>query len=239
MSRAIAFSAALLVGWGFYAAIRADEPVAGPPSLPPSASASPEQVEIESRLRQPVMIDLVEVSLESAVAQIAERNGIDLRLDARGLADAVVDPNVLVTFKTNRPLPLTDALQLMLKDYELTAVPANGVILITSREKEERMLMTRIYPVEDIVGGGLAYGADRYRASLGPLLRVIQDTIQPDSWDCNSGVGAVQPFFVNGGWTLVISNTYRVQTEVATLLADLRAVRHENRVIPRTRTIVP
>jgi hypothetical protein len=62
--------------------------------------------------------------------------------------------------------------------------------------------------------------------NYGPLIQMIEDTIAPDSWDTNSGVGSIKPFTgAPGGLAMVISNTRRVQYQVATLLADLRAMR--------------
>jgi len=239
MLRTIAIGVVLLVGWCLYSGVGADEPARTPPALPPSASDSPAQAEIEARLRQPVMIELFNESLQSAIAKIAERNGLDMQLDNKALADAAIDSNVAVTFKTSRPIPLATALERMLEDFELTYVPVQGMISVTSREKADGILMTRIYPIEDLVGGGLMFGGDRRRPNLNPIVALIEDTIAPDSWDTNSGVGVVKPFYVHGGWTLVVANTYHVQTQVAALLADLRAVKHEYGSAPVTRTVVP
>jgi hypothetical protein len=230
MSRTIAIPFAMLVGWSLYCVVWAQEPTTNLVKLPPSVSVSAEEAEIEGRLTWPIMLEAHDESIATVVARIGEMHGLDVWLDTKALADAAIDPSVLLNFKTRRPLPLGDALELMLDNFELTYVIQHGVLKITSKERADSIVTTRVYPVEDLVTSATAVNAPymppaKSNLNYGPLIQMIEDTIAPDSWDTNSGVGSIKPFRAPGGPAMVISNTLRVQFEVAALFADLRAMK--------------
>ena len=103
-------------------------------------------------------------------------------------------------------------MRLILDDLDLTFVIQHEVLNITSKEKADEILTTKVYPVEDLLAG---------RRNWGPLMNTIKSTIQPDAWDDNGGPGSIQPFIV--GSLLVISQKRDVHDEIRDLLAQLRA----------------
>lgn len=230
MSRTIALLLVMLSACSLICVVWAQEPMTRPVALPPSVGLTSGEAEIEARLAAPVMLEIVDVDLATAMASIAEGQGIDIQIDERAIADSAIDVSVPVKSRNRRPLPLGQALDLMLDPLQLTYAVQHGVVRITSKEKADGILITRVYPVEDLVKMSAAsnqpYMPNKSGLSFGPLIQMIEDTIAPDSWDTNSGVGSIKPFTsAPGGLALVISNTHKTHYQVATLLADLRALK--------------
>ena len=153
--------------------------------------------QIETALRQPVSLEFTNTPLSKVVDFCGNKFDIDIRLDAKGLTDAAVDPAAPVTFATRKPISFESALRLILEEFDLTFVTQDEVLKITSKEKADDILTTKVYYVGDLV---------RRRRdaspSFGPLMNMITSTIQPDSWEDNGGPGSIQPY---GGEYLVFS----------------------------------
>jgi hypothetical protein len=76
-------------------------------------------------------------------------------------------------------------------------------------------LTTKVYPVADLVDrlATEAYEPDH-------LIEVIVNALEPDSWTCGGGPGAIS--YVPGA--LVVSQPFHVQEQIAALLEQLREV---------------
>lgn len=229
MLRTKVFVAALVVAWGWSCTIWAQEKSAYRGALPPTVAETLREAKIEAILRQPCSLDIDESSLQDACDYINQKHDIDVRLDAKALADAAIDASVLVTFHS-KDLPLGSALDLILEDLDLTYILQHGVLKITSKEKADGILTMRVYPVEDLVDSTQAISGPRQKSSYDALIRLIEDSIAPDNWTVHSGIGSIKPFRLPSGAAIVVSNTRRVQTEVATLIADLRAAKQAENV---------
>jgi|GEM_PF-4899867 len=199
-------------------------------ALPPSSMESAAEARIEAHLLLPTAMNFVEESLDGVIARLAESQDLDIQIDRKALADAAVDYETRITFNRRGLLPLGVGIDLMLDDLALSYVVDHGILRITSRERAEEMLVTRVYPVEDLVVRHDLNPAVRHGANFGPLIELIEDTIDPDFWDTNSGNGSIKPFTGPSGCVLVISNTRKTQLKIAGLLADLRAVKQASRV---------
>ncbi|HEY2839128.1 MAG TPA: hypothetical protein VGJ26_08270, partial [Pirellulales bacterium] len=219
-----AFAAALWFGWGFCHVARAEDPPASQAALPPSVGESPAEKKIEAALREPISLDIDESSLTDAVDYIKQKGDFEVRLDKNALRDAAVDPSVLITLHV-KGIPLASALDEMLEEFDLACVIQRDILRITSKEKADSILITRVYPVADLAHIEMVTGQPRPRPNLGPLMQMIEDTVQPDSWVHNSGVGAIKQVRAPSGAALVISTTRRIHSEIAAVLADIRAVK--------------
>jgi Mg-chelatase subunit ChlD len=119
---------------------------------------------IFNELNKETQVDFVEQPLKDVVMYIAELHKIPIVLSAKKLEEASVSPDTPVT-KTLRGVTLRSALRLILKDLELTYVVRDEVLQITTPEDAESQLITKVYPVGDLVippinmgGGGMGGG---------------------------------------------------------------------------------
>ncbi len=94
-------------------------------------------------------------------------HGIQIEVDTQALEDESVDVTSETITKDLSGISLRSGLRLMLGDLNLTYVIDNEVLMITSQEKAEETLVTKVYPVGDLVmpiidlgssGGGLGGG---------------------------------------------------------------------------------
>jgi hypothetical protein len=180
--------------------------------------------DLEAALKRPIQLNIDELSLLDTVKKIAAQTGIEIWLDQRSLADAAIDPTVLVTFQNRTPLALSAALNVMLEEFELTYDVRHGRVAIISKEKADDIGMWRAYPVDDLLGA-----ADAQEPKFGPLIQLIEDEIAPASWGTNGGPGPIRTFTAPWGKLIFFRNSRLVHELVAALLADLRAVKQSIR----------
>lgn len=159
-----------------------------------------------------------DASLYELADYLREATGENVYLDTRELSDLGIDLAERTITVDLRSLPLKTGLGLILDGLELTAVVHGEMLWITSAAKAEELLVTRVYPVSDLVtyGGGQDFD---------PLMDLIENTLEVDSWD-PVGLGTMQEFEATG--VLVISQTHAVHDQVLELLRGLRASRYVN-----------
>lgn len=176
--------------------------------------------DIERALDGPAEFDLTDQPLADVVDLLAAQYGIQAQLDQRALEDAGFGSDTPITLHV-RDVSLRKTLRLMLGEYDLTYVIRNEVLLITSKTEAENMLVTRVYPVFDLVVRSGDDGRERSQLDYRPLAQLIKTTIAPDTWDDVGGPGTDMSF-ANAG-ALVISQTTEVHEEIAEHLRSLRA----------------
>ncbi len=117
--------------------------------LPPPSQA---EQKILDELAEQTDIDVVELSLTDFVDYLKDKSryGIEIQLDEQALAGAGVVPDVPVTRSMKR-VKLSSALQRILQQLDLTYIVDDDVLLITTKEKASETLVTRTYPVGDLV----------------------------------------------------------------------------------------
>ena len=153
---------------------------------------------------------------------LKDRHKIEIQLDRKALSDVGIGSDTPVT-RNLQGVSLKSALRLMLRDMELTYIIKDGVVLITTPERAESELETRIYPVGDLV---LPSGStDGSQADFDSLIDLITSTIKPTSWDEVGGPGSIKPFANN--MTITLSQTAEVHEEIEELLERLRQVSRE------------
>jgi len=118
---------------------------------------------IFGELNRTTNLDVVEMPLRDVVAYLSEVHGIPIVLSAKKLEEASVSGDTPIT-KSVRGITLRSALRLLLRDLELTYVIRDEVLQITTPEDAESQLLTKVYPVGDLVvpittgGGGGLFG---------------------------------------------------------------------------------
>lgn len=105
---------------------------------------------IEQALRSPTALDFVGVPLVDAIAYLKDRHGVEIQIDGYALAEAGITTSVPIT-RQLKGISLRSALRLILRDFDLTYVVQDEVILITSRQRSSNYLKTKVYPVGDLV----------------------------------------------------------------------------------------
>ncbi len=107
---------------------------------------------IFAELDKTTELDFDETTLEDAVDIIKEQhNGINIVIDAGALDLAGVSASDETVSQVIEGITLRSALRLVLKTLDLTYVVKDEVLLITTIEEAEQQLITKVYPVGDLV----------------------------------------------------------------------------------------
>ncbi len=161
--------------------------------------------------------DFFDAPLKDVCDEIQEKLGIDVVLDLKALEDYGIDSTTPMTlaFKgiSNRSF-----LRLMLRDLELTYTLRNGALWITNWEEAESQLITKVYPVGDLLvrDSTLVESPRDYDS----LIETITHTIAPDTWDEVGGPGAVEGIYN----AIVVSQTTDIHEQIAELLTICRMI---------------
>lgn len=180
------------------------------------ADAWSQQQESQARraLEVPVSVELYEMPLVEVVGYLARKGGVPMMIDRRGLEDVGLEVDAPVSFVLEDSR-LRAVLELALEPLELAYTYRNGVIFITTPEVNEELPVARIYPVADLLTTTVEGWPD-----YDSLIDTIQNVVAPDSWEEYGGIGTIRG--LRG--TLVISQTWRTQMEIESLIDGLREV---------------
>lgn len=123
------------------------------PTPEPAKEYFPQPSERESQLyatlAQHVSIDFHEQPLADVASWFSSKLEVPVILDNRSLEDAGVGSDSPVTRKVDG-ISARAALELVLDDMDLTYLERDGAILITTQDRAESELFTRVYPVGDL-----------------------------------------------------------------------------------------
>ncbi len=127
---------------------------------------SPAEQKIRDALQEPTRMEFIDTPLQDAVTFLKDYHGIEIQLDNRALEDLGVGSDTPVSRNVNG-ISLKSGLRLMLGEMDLTYIIKDEVLLITTQDKAESELVTKAYPVADLVipvqsmggmGGGMMGG---------------------------------------------------------------------------------
>ena len=126
---------------------------------------SKREKEILAELDNPTNIEFDEETLYNIVEYLSETHDIPIVLDVPALDEIGFDVATNPITKNLTGISLRAALRNILGDLELTYTIKDEVLSITTQEKAETELITRVYPVGDLVvpimsgmGGGMGGG---------------------------------------------------------------------------------
>lgn len=108
------------------------------------------EAKIRQALKDTTEVDFDETPLEDVVKYLKDLHGIEIQLDVRSLADAQIGSGIPVTKKV-KGISLRSALHLILNDLNLTYMISDEVLLVTTPDRANRTIETRVYPVIDLV----------------------------------------------------------------------------------------
>ncbi len=125
---------------------------------------------IYAALDQDTSLDFIETPFTDVIDYLERTHEIPIEIDATAMTELAIDTSTPIN-RTIKGVSLRSALRLMLKDLGLTYVIQDEVLLITSPETAETNLITKVYPVGDLVipvgntsgnafglGGGMGMG---------------------------------------------------------------------------------
>lgn len=175
----------------------------------------------EALVRKPIPhIDLGHLSFEGAIDSLRQLSGATLWIDRAELPKELIDQMPPVSLHLANA-PLSEALGaialLRAGDVQLGYTVEDGIVLITSRDKADRNLITKTYDVRDLI---LAAGTPGRQKTIEALVRLLEKTVDTDSWRDNGGLAGSALEF-NG--RLVITQTWPTQEKVAMFLDTLRS----------------
>ena len=119
--------------------------------------------QILAALDESTILEFDDSTLDEVVEFLAEFHQIPMIVDRRALDDIGFDFSLKIS-KELRGISLRSGLRLLLKEMDLTYVISDEVLQITTPEEAESQLITKVYPVGDLVvpimsgGGGMMGG---------------------------------------------------------------------------------
>jgi hypothetical protein len=114
------------------------------------ASRSGKDQEIDVALKKPVTFDFTDATLADVVEFIRDFSGVNLVLDRPALQEEGISPDTPVSMRLSG-VSLKSALRLVLGQLNLTYIVQNEVLLVTSQVEAQSIVVTRVYPVADLV----------------------------------------------------------------------------------------
>lgn len=179
------------------------------------------EARIEAALREKCDFEFNAIPLVDALNWLAEKRQVQFAIDHRPLAEGHVYANGPVTCSA-KELSYKAALELLLEKWDLTYVIRDEVLLITTKTEAEHLLVTKVYPVFDLVVRQPNAPANHPGLDFQSLIESITTSIAPTSWDEVGGPGAIQPF--TNSAALVISQTTAIHSEIEEFLKAHREV---------------
>lgn len=112
---------------------------------------SERELEIERRLKTPVLLKYENTPLSEVMHGMSELAGINIHLDPRGLSQEGVNSDTPVTINLSKEISLKSALNLILEPLHLSYVVKDEVLKITSEQLRDGELYQHVYNVADLV----------------------------------------------------------------------------------------
>lgn len=105
---------------------------------------------ILNALEEPTTLEFIETPLQDVIDYLKDLHSIEIQVDNRALEDVGIGSDTPIT-RNLKGITLRSALRLMLKELDLTYVIQDEVLSITTPEEAESQLLTKVYPVADLV----------------------------------------------------------------------------------------
>jgi general secretion pathway protein D len=109
------------------------------------------ELEIERRLKTPVLLRYENTPLAEVVQGLSELAGINIHLDPRGLSQEGVESSTPVTINLSKEISLKSALNLILEPLHLSYIVKDEVLKITSEQLRDGDTYSKVYNVADLV----------------------------------------------------------------------------------------
>ena len=174
--------------------------------------AMPSEAEqrLEKALDKTVSIGFLNTPLNEVVVVLAKQLSINVVLDNEALTEEGIAPDTPVTLQLQQ-ITAHSALELLLRPLGLASVSEHEVLLVTTAAKEKEKLVSRTYPVSDLIGLNEDYFS---------FIQMLE-TSTSGPWMNRDGEGGNITYLVTTG-SLVVRQTASVQRQVLGLLRQQR-----------------
>ncbi|MDA0660902.1 MAG: VWA domain-containing protein, partial [Planctomycetota bacterium] len=130
------------------------------------AQLGPAEQRIFDRFDDPTEMNYTDTPFSEVVADLENQHEIEIEIDDRALIDLGLSSENMQINRQLSGVSLRSALRLLLNDLDLTYLVRDEVLFITTPEEAQSKLVTKVYPVADIVipiqsggmGGGMMGG---------------------------------------------------------------------------------
>jgi hypothetical protein len=178
---------------------------------------------IVAALSRPISVDFKGDRFEDVMQYLSTLINQPILLDRGDLKDASIDYETPVNLSV-KGVTLRTILRKILGEYGLTYIVKDETIQVVSQAKARETMVIRAYPVGDLLGVGGGPG-DPLTNFFGPgvgqiarmqnaanLLRTIQNTVEPNSWQINGGPGTIA--FDYATMSLIVKNSAEVHAMI-------------------------
>ncbi len=183
---------------------------------------APQHDMLRKKLDQPVTVSFHDMPFADAIAEIARKAQVDIRLDHAHLREAGVRERIPASLDL-ADQKLRIVLGALLREHSLTWILRDGVLWITSQEAADHTMRSAVYDVRDLC---------RDEGESNALEGAIESQSQ-GPWDVDGGIGSIS--FPRPG-VMVVSHTEDQLAEVLTLLENYRTALRASK--PRKRDAV-
>jgi hypothetical protein len=197
----------------------------------PSAAPNDAVAMLRSRLEQRTSVDFAQRPLQAALGELGEKHKIRFHNDLKALDDAGLSGQTPVTVQRQN-VALGTVLREMLRQFDLTHVVSDDLVLITTVDEAGEMVYPVTYDVIDLIDPDWLAGKsdptpheEGFQYDYDSLLEVVTSTVAPTTWD-ESG-----PYGVGYLGTVTWVQTQEMHAEIAELIARLRHA-HQRPVTP-------
>ncbi|MEM9645028.1 MAG: DUF4974 domain-containing protein, partial [Planctomycetota bacterium] len=112
---------------------------------------TPAENAIYAQLDGPIQANFDKRPLAEVMNQISAVTNVPIVIDNLALQRERIDSSVPLTLNIETQIPLKNALNLLLRDYDLTYMVKNEVLMITTQEVKRSNVITRTYRVTSLV----------------------------------------------------------------------------------------
>jgi hypothetical protein len=178
---------------------------------------------IERALASPAHLEFVDSPLQDVIDYLKDIYQIEIQLDRHVLEDMNIGGETPITINV-KGITLKSALRQMFRDIqpELAYLIRDDVLLITTPDVCEEQLVTRVYPVGDLVTCRDEHDApwEDYEA----LIDVIVSATGRNIGGTDHLPGNIKGQTLGTAKVLVVSQTEETHEEIADLLAKMREI---------------
>lgn len=225
-------------------AITASRSKLGPTAAPIASAPATGKMAMLRALEKKISLRLKDVPLQRAIEQVGRELGRSIELDKRSLDEAGTSLDTPVTYRGTK-VSARVVLDAILDEPGLSWVAEEDLVWITTHDEATNRLEVVVYDVTDLVAGkdkdAKAKAAkkkadpnkdadeeDTDDDQSDTLVEALRASIRPDSWSETGGTGSASVLRLSQATILMVSQTQRIQDEVADCLSSFRRAAAEN-----------